>query len=222
MLTINLKADLDRFQRTLTDLGRTQLPFAAAAALNDAARAAAAQINADMPSIFTKATPFTRNAVVAPRSLAANKRRLAAVVTVRPIQGKYLLHEEIGGTRLPAGNTRRPDAKALVLPAPALPLNAYRNIPAGKLARLRQQAAKKGGPRTRGVIFLPSTAVANKAHIGGYFQRNGAQLQRLTGFKPSTQYHPKFGYTGRVVRVARATFAASLAPRLYAAMRTMR
>lgn len=219
MLTISVKHDFDRLAATLNDLARRQFPFAVAGALNDAADASARDINADISAggIFAKATPFTRNAVVAPKSLRARKDKLVAVVTVRPIQAQYLLHEQIGGTRTPAENTRNPGAAALVLPGPALRLNAYRNIPAGKLAKLKAAAAAPA-KHNSGVVFLAASAPGNKSGVGGYFQRGAGTLRRLTGFTASATYHPKFGFDARVIRTARRVFLASIGPRLAAAM----
>ena len=106
---------LTRMERALTLLAREQVPFATAQALNDCTRAASVAINKAMPEIFDRPTPFTERAAVAPRDLAATKERLASIVTLRPVQAKYLLHEEIGGVRTPAENTRK-SAQALLLP----------------------------------------------------------------------------------------------------------
>jgi hypothetical protein len=218
---LNIGTDEFRRMRTvLTDVQRKQLPFATARALNDAAKIAAKQIDSDLPSIFAKATPFTRHAVVAPASLGARKDRLAAVVTVRDIQGKYLLHEQEGGTRTPAENTRKP-ASALVMPAPALKLNAYGNIPSGRLAQMRARAAASAKHAT-GTAFLSAGAPGLKGGIGGYFQRAKGKLIRLTGFQPSASYHAKFGFPDRVARAAAPAFAAAFRTRLAEALATAR
>ena len=220
-VVINLRREMDRFAATLNDLGRRQLPFATAGALNDSAKAAADVVNRNIPGIFSKAIPFTRNAAVAPPSLRARKNNLVAIVTVRPVQAKYLFHEEVGGTRTPAENTRRPDAKAIVLPAPALPLNAYRNIPAGKLARLKA-ASKQPNKGGTGVFFLPATSPANKAGVGGYFVRDGKGIHRLTGFKATTQYQPKFNFRAHVYAAAFTAFPPAMRARMRQAMATAR
>jgi hypothetical protein len=61
-------------------------------------------------------------------------------------------------------------------------------------------------------------APGNKAAIGGYFQRAGAALHRLTGFKATTSYHPKFAFGARIIRTARQAFTAAIGPRLAAAI----
>jgi hypothetical protein len=232
-VTISVKTDFAKLAATLNDLGRNQLPFAASRALNDAAKATAARIDADMTTIFRKATPFTRNAVVAPPSLGARKDRLAAMITLRPLQGEYLLHEQIGGTRTPAENTRRPNAKALVLPGPQLKLNSYGNIPDATLAKLTAQLtananqattkrhfekAQSGkrvravASRDRGVFYAPPTG--SRLEGGFWLRLPGQKMTHLIAFKATTSYHAKFDYTGRVIRSARVTFAASIGPRL--------
>lgn len=99
MISLSIHTDFPRAERALLILARDQVPYAASRALNDCARAAVEKVNGAMSSVFDRPTPFTERTAVAPGSLAALKDRLAAVVTLRPIPAKYLLHEEIGGTR---------------------------------------------------------------------------------------------------------------------------
>ncbi|MDT7953502.1 MAG: hypothetical protein RQ966_18525, partial [Acetobacteraceae bacterium] len=196
-------------------------------------RAARDEVNRAMPEIFDRPTAFTRNAVVAPRELAATKDRLEAIVTLRPIQAKYLLHEEIGGTRTPAENTRKPGA-ALVLPGKTLPLDAFGNIPSGALRQLKRDAAANRRARrkraaatrideTNTVVYLPAGAPGNQAGIGGFFRRlAGHALTRLTAFAAEEHYTPRFGYHARVERAARAAWPAAIRQRLAEAIATAR
>ena len=239
-MVVSVKTDVFRMAATLHDMSRQQFPFAVAGALNDAARTSASTIDADIAAgrIFSKATPFTRNAVVAPPSLGARKNDLTAVVTVRPLQSQYLLHEQIGGTRTPAENTRKPAAQALVMPGRILKLNAYSNIPNGTLRRLlsslttaasgetadRHAAKVADGKRVRDVatrdrgVFYVGPAGFGKL-TGGIYQRlPGHRIGKLISFRPSTNYRPRFDFSNRVARVARDTFMAKIGPRLAAAV----
>ena len=128
---ISVRNDYLRAMRALNDLSAKQLPFATAAALTDTAQAARAEVTAALPRIFDRPVPFTVNAL---GFKPATKADLTAEVFVRDIQGRYLLHEEIGGTRTPAENSRKPGA-AFSEPG-KVALDAYGNIPNGTIANL--------------------------------------------------------------------------------------
>ena len=211
MIRVSVKTDFARMDRLLTDRMLKQLPFATAAALTDTAIAAKLGVTKALPEIFGKDGPptaFTLNAI-AIRS--ATKSNLQSVVYLRPIQAKYLFHEEVGGTRTAAENTRKP-ASALVLPG-KIKLDSHGNIPAGVLARLMKARGKKG------VFYAKGNGPLGGP--GGLFQRlPGGHLKRLTAFESATHYTPRFHYRARVQSIARATFAPALKRRLLEAMRT--
>lgn len=84
---ISVATDFNRFGAALGRLQREQLPFAAALALTDTARAAQAEVTRALPAIFAAKgrppTPFTMRAVgVTP----ARKSDLRAVVFVKRLQ----------------------------------------------------------------------------------------------------------------------------------------
>ena len=244
MIHLDFNDGFTRMEKALIAFGGKQLPFATAQALNDSARAARDAVNKAMPSVFDRPTPFTDNAAVAPKELAATKDRLAATVTLRPIQGKYLALEEAGGARDPGANTRKP-AKALVLPG-KLDLDQYGNLSSGTLRSLKGQvasqarqvrrlkvatskAAKRGEApparldQTGTVAFLPAGARGNLAGVGGYFRRlAGHKLTRLTAFEASTHYTARMGYHDRVAAVVRATWPLAMIKRLREAIATAR
>lgn len=243
VIELSLKHDFSRMERAL-QLASGQTRFAASQAVNDCARAARDAINGRMGETFDRPTPFTTRSVVAPRELAASKAHLVATVTVRPLQQKYLLHEEVGGSRSPAENTRRPGA-SIVLPGRALLLDPFGNIPRGTLRELKAEAkpsarrrvkaaaarkaaveaaaaAGKDEPAAESVVFLPRDVKGNKAGIGGYFRRVGKSLQRLTAFTETAHYAPRFHYRDRVRAAAVATWPAAFRRRLAEAIRTAR
>lgn len=238
MIRLSMRDQFGLLERSLMLLARDQVPFAASRALNDCARAAQDAVNARMGETFDRPTPFTRRAVVAPASLRATKTNLAATITVRPLQAKYLEPEELGGERSPGANTRRPGA-AIVLPGRALlaspGLDSYGGIPSGALRKLKALArtgkravARRARQKAAGIVpdvsvaFLPRDAAANKAGIGGYFRREGRHLSRLTAFAATAHYKPRFHYREQVERVARATWPAAMARRLHDAIATRR
>ena len=221
MLKINVKIDRSGFDRR-TKAFEKQVRFAAAGALNQTARLAASQVNAEMPSIFKKANAFTQRAVWAPPGQAAKRNRLTAWVAVRPLQAKYLKFEEFGGVRTPADNTRIV-SKALILPAQAAKRSQSGNLPYGYVRRLAQQAqmtaagraaaaTSTGRPRRRrasaslGIVKLTGAGPGGRGP-GGFFMRTaGHRLVRLISFGSRAHYRPKFGFGKRVRTVVRASF----------------
>jgi hypothetical protein len=210
MIGIKITTDADKLAARLNDFARKQFPFAVARALTDTAKAARDQITEDLPRIFDRPTPFTRNAVA---YTAARRDNLTASVLVKDAQARYLLLQETGGTRTPD------KGRALVIPGKSLGLNAYGNIPSGMLKRLRSQA--QGGRRRRGrqVVYLPQSAKGS----GGYFAEFGnGRLRRLTGFTATEQFKPRFNFKRRVIAFAAANMAARIEKRLAEALATAR
>ncbi len=239
---------LTRMEKSLAALADKQLRYAASQALNDCARAASVAVNQAMPEVFDRPTAFTDRAAIAPRALAATRDHLAATVTLRPVQAKYLEEEEQGGTRTAANNTRKPGS-ALVLPGKSLDLNAFGNIPDGTLKTLKSQSKESRHARRKRLLraahralgknvqgpiqapadadgtiaFLPAGVAANKAGIGGYFRRlAGGHLTRLTAFEPETHYHARMGYHARVEKTFLATWVTALARRFAEAIASAR
>lgn len=231
MIELSLAADFSRLERSLQYAAGRQMRYAAAAALNDTARAARDFINGHMGEVFDRPTAWTSRAVGPIRGEAlAQPGHMVSAVQVQPLQSKYLLREEVGGTRSPAENTRKP-ANALVLPGRSLLLNDFGNIPYRTLWKLSRQAqakrsarAKKGAAvgRADTITYLPAGAPANKVHIGGFFRRGTGTLSRLTVFEATTHYEPRFHYRDRVAEVARTRWAAAFRRRLAEAIATAR
>ncbi|MDE1904977.1 MAG: hypothetical protein KGH75_00820 [Rhodospirillales bacterium] len=223
VIELSLKAEFGMLERALQRAAADQMPFAVAVSLNDAARAARDRVNREMPEVFDRPTRFTERALVAPKELAARKDRHQAIVTVRPIQAKYLLREELGGTRTAEENTRKAGS-ALVLPGAALTLDAHGNIAAGTMRKLRAQARRKGaGAGGYPVFFLAADRPGNKAGIGGYFERlSRFRIRRLTAFEARTEYQPRFEYRRRVGKAAMAVWSESFRRRIGEAIATAR
>lgn len=215
MIAVKITTDFAKLANRLNDFGRKQLPFAISRALTDTAKAARDKLTQDLPGIFDRPTPFTRNAIA---YTAARKDNLTALVLVKDVQGGYLLLEETGGTRRPTKGRR-----ALVLPGKALPLNVYGNMSRNKLAQLRAQA-QKHGKRNSGIVYLPANNKgAQKRGGAGYFRRlPGGGLQRLTNFIDATTYQPRFGFRRRAIASGRAIMVARMNQRIAEAIQTAR
>ncbi len=239
MIALDIRSNLSRMDRGLTRLAHEQVPFAAARALNDCARAASVAVNRAMPDIFSRPTSFTRHAVVAPRELSAQKDRLAAIVTLRPIQARYLLKEETGGTRTPADNTHRTGAQAIVLPGRGLLLDSHGNIPAGAIARIKRkisaQAAhdtasrarhrtiKAVAARDRGVFYIGKDGGRSGSMAGGFYQRlPGHRIVKLISFGNEAHYKPRLGYHDKVGGAVSPMWTGAFVKRLHEAIATAR
>jgi hypothetical protein len=239
VIQLSMKADFSHMERSLMMLAGKQVPFAASQAINDVARAARDKVNGEMPSIFDRPNPFTQRAVVAPKELAATPSRLSGTVTLQPTQAKYLLHEEIGGTRSPTENTMKP-AQALLLPRAGQTLDQYGGIPRSVIPRLKAQIEKAGKRKTaqaerakrratrrlkaamadKGVFYV---AEGTSRLAGGFWKRMpGHGLKQVIGFARTAHYTPRFDYHDRVRAVAQATWQQALLRRLHEAIVTAR
>lgn len=245
-IEVDGRGALTRMEKSLALLADKQYRFAAAQALNDCTRAASVEVNRAMPTIFDRPTPFTDNAAVAPRALAATRDSLVSTITLRDRQAQYLKAEEDGGTRTAADNTRKAGS-ALVLPGKGMTLNQFGNIPDGTLRTLKAESKLNQRKRRRrvmaagfkklgkdvqgpieatdadGVIFLAATVAANKAGIGGYFRRlAGGHLTRLTAFEPETHYKARMSYHARVKATFLTTWVPAMARRFAEAIASAR
>ena len=126
MIRVSVKADVEKAAAQLSDLARTQLPFATAQAVNALAKQVkAAEVQA-MSTVFSKPTPFTLRGVSV---VAARKGQPTATVFVLPKQAAYLETYETGGSQVLG--TRRG------LPVPkGVAVNQYGNLTRRKLQQL--------------------------------------------------------------------------------------
>jgi hypothetical protein len=193
-MIVSVRHDFNKLIRTLDDLGRRQMPFAAALALTETAHAVQAAETDAIATVFDRPTPFTQRAIgVTP----ARKERLEAVVFVKRVQAGYLGLEETGGERTPQ------PGKPVVIPG-AIPLDAYGNIPRGALRRFK----------SRRDVF-----VGTINGVTGFWQRGPFHSLRLiASFHRRADYRARFGYGRRLASVVNSVFPAALGKRLEQAM----
>lgn len=199
---LSIKADFDAAERLLSDLGRKQLPFATAMAINDTAESVKRAEELDIARVFDRPTPFTKRGLYLRR---ASKNKLTAQVGAKRVQAGYLGRQVTGGTRRPSG-------QALVVPVKAR-RNAYGNLPKGSVARLGRKknvfATKRGASATR--------------HLApGIYQRmgrKGSELRLLVAFEPSARYQARWKFHDLALRRARAVFRDNFVRRMREAMR---
>lgn len=197
LITVSVRHDFVKLREKLDAIGRKQLPFAAALALNDTAKLVQREMTAALPTIFDRPTPFTMRGIgIKP----ARKDDLVAEVFVKDIQAKYLKLEETGGERLP-------EKTALVMPVD-IALNPYGNMTKRALQNMK----------ARGSVFV------GKVHgAGGFWMRvPGRGLRLLAAFRPKAAYKPRFHYQQRVAGIVGANFARLLDDALAKALATAR
>lgn len=185
---IDVKADFRAAERVLSDLGRRQLPFAMAMAINETAMVVKEAEAEEIGAAFDRPTRFTQNGLFVAR---ASKTRLTATVGVKRIQAGYLELQVTGGTR-------RPKGQALVVPVNAR-LNAYGNLPRRAVAGMKR---KKGA-------FVASRSSGTRLPAGIY-QRTGRKgrggLKMLVAFEPRASYRARYRFGPVAEEAALARF----------------
>ena len=165
MIHLSVRADIRQLQRTLDNFAKEQVPFAAAQALTSLARKVQVAEKAMLREQLKDPLPFTVNSV---RVKPARKDDLRATVYVQDITAAYLQPFILGGKHKLVG-------KGVTWLNPKhIKLNAYGNIAAGTLARLK----------ARSDIFIGK--VKTKAGVvNGIWQRPKASRGKLRAGKRS-------------------------------------
>jgi hypothetical protein len=194
-----VRLDVDRFRRTLDDLGKQQLPYATSLAINKTARTAAYDVTRQMPAIFDRPTPFTLQAIGVKPS---RKRDLRAEVFVKRLQAKYLLPEETGATRT------WHQGDPILTPAD-LKTNTYGNIPRGALRRLKLDPKRYFFGSIKGIY--------------GLWQRGPMHsIKLLVAFRNRATWKPRFAFRERVAASVRLTIGPALRESMARAIATAR
>jgi len=179
MAQIRIGVDPDNaLGRQLTDLERSQLPFAASQAANKVAFEIRERWKQRAPQVFDRPTPLTKNAALYRK---ATKERPYAEIFIRDeaFKGtppsKYLFTEVEGGTRRRKGFERLLQGKGLMSPSQFAVMgrgarpNQYGNVPAGQVTKLLSQL---GAQRDRYQNQTPTSAKRRRSRApkgGEYF-----------------------------------------------------
>ena len=208
---IRAAVDIGCFHAGLTRLQREQLPYATALALTDTPRTAASAATKALPSIFAAKgrapTPFTMRAVGVS---AARKNNPTATVFIKRLQASYLAIEETGGVRV-----RAPGAPVLT-PVDVL-VNAYGNIPRGRVRRLAANPEDYFLGRVRGIFGLWERVYTPGSRHSLRWARG---LRLLVAFHDRAVYRPRFGFERLVEASVREQLPAALRAGLSHAMAT--
>lgn len=184
MPVISIRADMREVSRAFVDLRHRQLPFAASLALNTLAKGAAADEGTATLETFESPTPFTQKGFAV---IPATKASLIAVLHIRAIAAEYLAPYIEGGPRSLGGK------RAMLVPVKT-PVNAFGNLPRGRLASL------KAKPN----VFVGK--VGAKGPAGVYQRQAGKRPKLLIAFADTSEAPKRFDYEGR----ARAYLAANV------------
>lgn len=145
MIKVSVRHDVDRLIRSLERVRLDQIPFAIAKAVTSTAQIAKKALQAEMPRVFDRPTPYTLNSLYLKPATKANP---TAVVGLKDDAGKgtpaakYLLPQIEGG-----GRTLKRFEKALqatgqmprntyAMPGDGAKLDAYGNMNRGQLTQI--------------------------------------------------------------------------------------
>lgn len=184
MLTVKIEG-LEELKRRLSDIGRKQVPFAAAKAITKTAKAVEARIQRDMAGAFKSASPYVKRATFSTSATKANLTATVGLKDQKPSGGTapaVLLKEHFtGGLR---GN--KPFEKAIAalggmprgyraVPGGGMKLDAYGNPSRKDIGemlgslRTRTQVFKGRGKKTALVgFFIVPVGAQTHLHPGIY------------------------------------------------------
>lgn len=138
----------DMLGRQLSELERTQLPFAASQAANKVAYEIREQWKVQAGRVFDRPTPLTTNAALY-RKATKDKPYAEIYIRDEAFKGtppaKYLLAEVEGGQRRRKGFERLLQSKGLLSPSQFAVMgrgarpNQYGNVPAGQVTKILSQ-----------------------------------------------------------------------------------
>ncbi|NVP54472.1 hypothetical protein [Mycoplana rhizolycopersici] len=146
MLDTEVRFDLRKFERSMSDVARKQMPYAAMLALNETAKGGRLAVQKEMDRVFDRPTPYAKRGVVYDRATRQNMRA-AVVVTGDRTKGAlpataFLGPQIQGGRRTHKAFERQLIERGLMMrgevavPAERTPLDRYGNTTQGFLNRV--------------------------------------------------------------------------------------
>jgi hypothetical protein len=210
------------FGRTLTELERDQLPFAAMQAANETGFAVREQWARVMLSVFDRPTPLTQKAVLIRK---ATRQRPAADIYLRDEAAKgtppakYLQAQVAGGTRRVKGVEKRLQASGFlpqgmyVVPGAGAELDAYGNIPGSQVNRILSQLGARFDPYANETATSRDRRRRREAKRG---ERRGdyfALRQAKDRLKPGVYQRVTTGFGSAVRSILRFVAKVSYRPR---------
>lgn len=197
------------FGRQLSDLEKSQLPFATMLAINRTAFDVRQGWAAEMPKVFDRPTPLTRRAVIYRK---ATKARPGAEIFLRDeaFKGtppaKYLEAQVMGGTRRQTGKERKLAAAGLlpaghfVVPGSGAELDAYGNISLGQVNRILSQIGAQSDPTSNESDVSRGRRQRREGRKKGYSSQFFALKQRRGKLGAGVYKRISFGRLGSAVQ----------------------
>jgi len=234
---LNISANIDDFERSLSDVARKQLPFAVALALNDTAADVRDDIQVQMKRVFDRPTRWTLNAFMIRR---ASKRKLSVRIERKsPVAGKHYLEvEQAGGVRpqtavekLVSSRLKYGGVVRTITPAKGARLNSYGNWSPGQrnqvLSAVQSQrdatanttAASRKRAKGRAGYFVPRDGSKLSPGIYQRMARNRVKKVVHISDKPA-RYRAVFKFETATMASGRRNFPKHFAKRFKHAMAT--
>lgn len=167
-MQISVTSDINKAIKSLSDLQKKQIPYAASKAINDTAVDARNAVQAQAEQKLDKPTRQTLSAF---KVKYANKRDLVGEVFILPWAYEYLKYQIAGGTRPTRGH-------GTGVPTKNARLNQYGNIPA----------------RKKGLVKNSRQFIATIRGIEGVWEkhgRGGKAVRLVVAFEKSVNYKPR-------------------------------
>lgn len=224
MITVSVKSDIKRARAALDDLGRTQIPFATARAINATLLQAQDEQRKAMAQRFIIRRPdFAKRAVKISRADFATKKNPAGAVSIDGPGADVFAKFEVGGAQVAiGGRTYRavPRVGSIVKRRPtSIVPTSLRPASIRQLLSLRTFVKPyKGKPDQLG-IFAVDRLHESRLTKGGQRRRGKAPTQRdvrrarpqlLYALERVVKLRPALDFVKTVTNVVRARFVASL------------
>lgn len=192
---IQIDVDESNFSSQASGWIDNTLRPALAEAVNSVADLARVKLTQDIDRCFDRPTPFTERAIGV---LLANTSKAGdpeALVTVMPMQARYMALEIAGGERL-AGDYAT-TGRGPITPGKGAQVDAFGNLPQGYVAAEVMDGAKW-------MTFNPSKGPVLAIHQGG-------RLQVIAVINADEHYDARFDFFGIVAEVAAASLPVAVA-----------
>lgn len=237
-MDLSFESNIRAFERDLSNLAASQLPFAVALALNEVGAEAIEANKAEMARAFDRPTRWTLNAFHFRR---ASKSKPAITIERKlPARGRHYLETQATGGPRPHTGLEKQLAQRLsyagqigfIVPTSAMKLDAHGNIPRGMMQRILSRIGAQGDgannsteasrARTPGFhYFVPRPG--SRLSPGIYQRDKAGGITKLIAFEAKQPtYRPRFNFEAAMLTTARRAFPAALGRALARALATAR
>lgn len=188
-MRLDVTVDIKGFEAAMDGLVKKQIPFATAYALTQTAKVAQQEVEREIPRVFDRPTPFTRQAI---RIKPATKRRLQSEVLIKDYAAKgnaavkWLLAQVYGGPRNLKGFEKLL-ARAGVMPAgwyavptSYAPIDQYGNVSGASINKILSQLQAARDPST-------NESAASRARRNSIGNRSKRRLSRYFAVLPGRE-----------------------------------